>query len=234
MHISTSNVTVIIPAAGVGQRFGSVLPKQYTNVCGIPIIIRTLSTIVSLPFVRSVVIAKSATDVIISELITTHLPQHAEIHLVTGGEQRVDSVLAALQHESVSDSDVVLIHDAVRPLASPSLFMRVLDATITTGAAIPGIPVTDTIKELDVKGAVARTVPRENLRAIQTPQGFRSDVVKQLLQSESNGATDEAMLAERCGIRVTVVDGEPWNIKITTPTDINLVEALLPYNPSLS
>lgn len=226
MDLSQYNVTVIVPAAGVGQRFGSVVPKQYTNVHNTPIIIHTLTTILSLPFVQNIIVAVSPSDTFIQPLLIKHnLSDHA-IHVIHGGAERADTVLAALQHPAIATADCVLVHDAVRPLASSSLFNRILQSTMDYGLAIPGIMVTDTVKEVNEKGAVVRTIPRETMRTIQTPQGFRKDVIQTLLQADSHGATDEAMLAERCGIPVTVVDGEPWNIKVTTGMDITLLEAL--------
>ncbi len=149
-----------------------------------------------------------------------------KVKFVQGGETRYDSVRNAFLSLKPSEG-VVMIHDAARPLLSPELFQRVFDATIAYGAAIPVLPVSETVKEVESEWVV-RTMPRENLFTAQTPQGFQSDVLKAAYSKiNDNRVTDEAMLVEMAGFRVHVVKGERKNIKITEASDIKLAECFL-------
>lgn len=227
MKFSHTTATVIIPAAGIGRRFGSAIPKQYAEVSGVPIIVRTLQTVLSLPYAQTIIVAISPTDTMLSEILAPfHLPLN-RIHILHGGAERVDTVRNAMTHPSATQTDVVIVHDCVRPVASVQLFDRILRATLDFGVAVPGIAVTDTIKSIDDQGAVVHSLSRDSLRAIQTPQGFRKDVVHQILSAPTEGATDEAMLAERCGLPVHVVEGETSNIKVTSTVDVQFLETLV-------
>lgn len=227
MSKGTTSFAVVIPAAGIGSRFGGSLPKQYVAIHGAPIIVRTLRSVLELPGLQRVVVAINPVDTAFGSIIDEYDLAGANLCIVSGGAERANSVRTAMHACMETTADAILVHDAVRPLASPLLFESIVSATIEHGAAIPGIPIFDTIKSVDDKGAVACTVPREALRAIQTPQGFRRDVVAQLLNTDLAGATDEAILAERCGIGVHIVPGEIGNIKITTATDLIVAEALI-------
>lgn len=219
-------LAVIIPAAGIGQRFGGHLPKQYVVLGSLPIIVHTLNTVLALADLHCVVVAKNPADIYLDRVLDEHGIADSRLGIVDGGEQRADSVRAALAHPSVSDADVVLVHDAVRPLASASLFYRIAQATRPGQVVIPGIPISDTLKEVDQE-QVVRTIDRSTVRAVQTPQGFLPVTLRSLYQASTDGVTDEAMLAERMGIPVTIIPGEPWNIKITTPADHALASILI-------
>ena len=150
----------------------------------------------------------------------------AQIDVVAGGAERSASVLAGLRALGAEDQ-VVLVHDAARALAPASLFEAVI-AQVRAGspAVVPGLPVSDTVKVVDEAGRVASTPPRERLRAIQTPQGFRRDVLERA-HADGSSATDDAALVELTGVAVTVIDGDPRAVKVTTPRDLDLARTIL-------
>lgn len=145
---------------------------------------------------------------------------------VTGGASRSESVRAGLAAVPVA-ADVVVVHDAARPLASPALFRAVI-AAVAGGAdgAVPGLAVNDTVKRVGADGAVAETVPRDGLVAVQTPQAFRAEALR-AVHAAGGEASDDAALVEAAGGRVVVVPGEPINLKVTNPADIAVAAALL-------
>ncbi len=148
--------------------------------------------------------------------------------VVKGGRRRQDSVVHGFERVKADETRIVLVHDGVRPLVSRELISRVIEETQRSGAAIPAVPVEDTIKEGD-QGRVVRTLDRSRLYRAQTPQGFSYSILEKALrhaQQEDYYASDEAGLVERLGYPVTLVEGDPRNIKITTPTDLKLAEAL--------
>lgn len=210
----------IVVAAGSGQRFGGSVPKQF-----LPLGDRRVLD-------WSVAGAHEATDGVVLVVGADH-DLAAAVPLadtvVAGGAERSDSVRAGLA-ALPADCDVVVVHDGARPLASPALYAAVIEA-VRGGAdgAIPGLPVTDTIKEVR-DGAVVGTPDRANLVAVQTPQAFRTD---QLRRAHAGGgsATDDAALVERAGGRVVVVPGEADNLKITQPADLAAAEAALARRP---
>ncbi|MBN2266060.1 MAG: 2-C-methyl-D-erythritol 4-phosphate cytidylyltransferase, partial [Candidatus Aminicenantes bacterium] len=151
------------------------------------------------------------------------------VDIVRGGERRQDSVWQGFRLLTASEPEIVLVHDGARPLVGAELISRIVAAARADGAAIPVLPLDDTIKEVK-DGRVSGTVDRSSLARAQTPQGFRYEVLKEALETarrERFYGTDEAALAERAGLAVTAVPGDPRNIKITTPIDISIAEALL-------
>lgn len=221
---------VIIPAAGVGKRFGASLPKQFLPLADRPILVHTVERVLSLPASVRVVIAAHA-DMIqeTSHALAIAGIDNSSVVIVPGGEERQDSVRKALSHAWCHDADVVFVHDAVRPLATHAVFLRVAEAALADGAAIPVVPVTDTIKERSACGLVVATPRRDTLCAVQTPQGFRRGVLQAAhdrAHREGWIGTDDASFVERCQQAVRCVDGEPWNIKITSPSDLHLAEYL--------
>ncbi len=156
---------------------------------------------------------------------------HGADVLVTGGATRAESVRAGIAAVPV-DADVIVVHDAARPLASLALFDAVIDAVTIGGAdgAVPGVPLSDTIKAVDENGHVTSTLDRRTLVAVQTPQAFRADALRRAHELDRNGgsdATDDAVLVEALGATVRVVPGEPDNLKITDPSDLWAAERLL-------
>lgn len=228
-------VIVIIPAAGLGSRMagaatGKAPAKQFTELNGVPVLIHTLRKFASAPGVSEIVIAlrKAEADNFGPRLDKEKF--HKPVRIVEGGEHRQESVSNALQAISAGPEDLVLVHDAVRPFVDREIIASVIDAAQKHGAAIAAVPAVDTIKQVDrtADGAVVNaTIPREHIVLVQTPQGFRFSVLKQAFDEAARDGfigTDEASVVERMGHPVSVVMGSPRNIKITTPSDLELAE----------
>ncbi len=228
---ASSRVGVVIPAGGRGTRFGTDIPKQYLELRGIPILVRTVQTALMVDGLCSLVLAVQCEEIdIVHGLLRTNGCSDSRIHITEGGAERHLSVARGLAHPSLDEADVVLIHDAVRPLASIALYNTVAQAARTHGAAIPVIAVTDTLKRVDDLSVIIETVDRSSMRRAQTPQGFTRDQIRAIYASAIErgiGATDCSSLCEQAGIAVHAVSGEEHNIKITTPFDRALASLLL-------
>ena len=206
---SDVNVWAIVVAAGSGARFGGA--KQYALLGGKRVVDWSLATARAVCGGVVLVVPPDRADI----------PEAAD-HVVAGGDTRSASVragLAALAHET-SDDTVVVVHDAARPFASRSLFDAVI-AAVRSGAdgAVPGLPITDTVKSVGPDGAVAATLDRSHLVTVQTPQAFRLPALREA-HRDAGEATDDAALVEAAGGRVVIVEGETTNRKITTPADL--------------
>lgn len=214
---------VVVPAGGGGERMGGVR-KQYLELAGEPMVLRSLRLFLEHPAFDWVIVALPAEDMAAPPLF---LPEGVTV--VAGGETRGESVgygLAAVPESA----DVVLIHDAARPLVTREVVQRVLDAAASGVGVVPAVPVADTLKRVAGDGAVVETVDRSALWVAQTPQGFpRRMILDAYRQAAERGtvATDDAALVESAGGRVVVVDGDARNIKITTPPDLELAETIL-------
>ncbi len=238
-------VIVIIPAAGMGTRMTSapvlkgkkpVATKQFTELGGVPILIRTLRQFASSPEVAEIYVALRGNEI---AGFRARLEKEAKdtlqksIHLVEGGDHRQHSVANAMGSVSAADDDIILVHDAVRPFITEEIIHEVIRAAQKYGAAIAGLPAVDTVKQVErtADGAlITATLPRERVVLAQTPQGFRYDVLKKAFdEAAADGftGTDEASLVERSGHAVAVVMGSPRNIKITAPGDLDLAEFFL-------
>lgn len=220
-------VAAIIPAAGSGRRLGGGTPKAFRLLAGRTLLRRSADTL-----------AQSVDCIIVAVPADWYEVAAADLHGVTcptrvvvGGATRQDSVVAALC-EFPPEVDVVLVHDAARPLM-PAAVVEAVIAAVRAGApaVVPALPVADTLKSLDGAGRVIRTVDRTALAAIQTPQGFRRDVLERAHAAAPAAATDDAALVEALGIPVVTVPGDPAGFKITTPYDVVLAEALLGARP---
>jgi 2-C-methyl-D-erythritol 4-phosphate cytidylyltransferase len=232
---------VIVPAAGVGTRMAAAQPKQFLELNGLPILIHSLRAFAAVQRVATIYVAVRANEM---ERVTGQIADHAaefgfagRVHVVEGGDNRQESVahaLAALEREQSCDSeDVVLVHDAVRPLIDAATIERTIDAVVEHGAAIVGLPAIDTVKQVErtAHGAlVTSTIPREYVVLAQTPQGFRCGLLRNAFaEAEADGfvGTDEASVVERAGYPVAVVVGSQVNLKITQPGDLALAEFYL-------
>jgi len=216
-------VSAIIVAAGEGKRFGSA--KQFALLQGRPLLDWSLDKFEGHPDVDEIVVVLPD-----MKRKAAYLgPGRKVIAVVSGGPRRQDSVWKGVEALNPERADIVLVHDGVRPLVSRALITRVIEETERKGAAVPAVPVEETIKEVD--GAwVVRTLDRGRLYRIQTPQGFLYPVLKKSLQrarEEGYSGTDEAVLLERTGQKVAVVAGDPRNIKITTTLDLKMAEVWL-------
>ena len=230
-----TRVTAIIPAAGLGTRMGGELPKQFLELEGVPLLIFTLRRLAAAPLITDFIIATRAEDVI-------SLPARLEqenlgrpVRVVRGGDSRQDSVGNALA-EVPRNADLILVHDAVRPLVTREQIERVIAEALSCDAAILGVPAMDTVKEVkraSLPGDVAlitATIPRERVVLAQTPQVFRASLLLEAYaKARQDGVTasDEAGLVERLGRDVHVVAGSERNLKITKPGDMQLAEFFL-------
>jgi 2-C-methyl-D-erythritol 4-phosphate cytidylyltransferase len=216
-------VCAIIVAAGQGRRFGSA--KQFAALKGRPLLDWTLDAFETHPEVDEIVLVLPD-----EKDGARFIGRHPKITaVVRGGRRRQDSVRRGFARVRPGAGEIVLVHDGVRPLVTREVISRVIREAGRCGAAIPAVPVEDTIKEA-VRGKVVRTVDRANLYRVQTPQGFAYAVLDQALRRagpKRPAATDEAALAERAGAEVRVVAGDPRNIKVTIPSDLKLAEAFL-------
>ncbi|QBJ97080.1 2-C-methyl-D-erythritol 4-phosphate cytidylyltransferase [Rhodococcus sp. ABRD24] len=214
-------VVALVPAAGRGVRLGESVPKAFVELGGRSMLRRAVDGLLESGAVDTVVV------IVPEDLIDTaraRLPDGVVV--VAGGEERADSVRAGLS--VVDGAEFVLVHDAARALTPPSLIARVV-AELQAGrtAVIPVLPVSDTIKTVDVLGAVTGTPLRSELRAVQTPQGFTTELLRRAYRDVNGDATDDAGLVERLGERVRTIVGEPEAFKITTPWDLTLARVLL-------
>lgn len=218
-----NKVTVIIVAAGEGQRFGA--PKQFVPLADKPVLEWCIESFETHVQVAQIILVLMS-DVQKKEFMERY---KKVTHVVTGGEHRQDSVFAGFNQIDPSETEYVLIHDGVRPLVSHELISRVIHAAMENGAAIPVIPVEDTVKLVE-GNKILDTLDRTKIRRGQTPQGFSYQVLRTALsraRDEEYFGTDEATLVERIGGEVSLVEGDPKNIKITTPDDLRIAEALI-------
>lgn len=223
-------VAAIVPAAGRGERMGPGGPKALRLLAGTPMLVHAVRSLATARSVDMVVVAAPPDDVQSVRALLADHEMAAEVDVVAGGASRQESVRLALG-TLPAEADVVLVHDAARPLAPAELADDVVRA-IRGGAeaVVPGAPVADTIKEIDMAGQVVRTVDRAMLRGAQTPQGFKRDVLTkahETAEAASGQATDDAGLVELSGRSVVVIPGAEEAFKVTRPIDLVVAEAVL-------
>lgn len=229
MH-SPMRTAAIIPAAGVGARMGSDRVKQFLDFHGKPLLTVTLERFQHCPAIHGIilVVPKDQLDYCVKEIIEPyHLTKVEKV--VEGGARRQDSVRLGIE-ASDGNYDLILIHDGVRPLVDSGLIEKVVAAGERDRAVITALPAKDTIKEVDGNGRVIKTCDRGRLRLVQTPQIFRyGDILKahqRALREGWEAMTDDALLVEKMGIPVRVIEGSETNIKVTTPHDMALARLL--------
>jgi 2-C-methyl-D-erythritol 4-phosphate cytidylyltransferase len=228
-------VFVILPAAGIGTRMAATgaAPKQFTSIGGLPVLVHSLRAFLSVSRVESILIAVRGPEIARVQGLVDDFGLSAKVSVVEGGDNRQHSVGNALAVLACEDDDIVLVHDAVRPLIDVATIERTIDAVIKHGAAIVGLPAVDTIKQVErtADGAIiTSTIPRERIVQAQTPQGARCGLMKRAFaeaEADEFPGTDEASLLERAGVQVAVVAGSARNFKITQPGDIELAEFYL-------
>jgi len=223
----------------VGSAVGAGVPtpKQFLTLAGVPVLVHSLRAFLAVERVAAIYVAVRATEI---DRVRAQVAEHGlanKVHVVAGGDQRQQSVANALasliaEHNS-ADDDIVLVHDAARPLIDADTINRTIDAVAEHGAAIVGLPAVDTIKQVErtAHGAIiTATIPRERIVQAQTPQGARLSLLRQVFaDAAADGflGTDEASLLERAGIEVSVVPGSAKNFKITQHGDLELAEFYL-------
>jgi 2-C-methyl-D-erythritol 4-phosphate cytidylyltransferase len=240
-------VFVILPAAGIGTRMmagaphgadKSAVSKQFLTIGGVPILVHCLRVFAEVQRVAVILVAVRSSEIERVTELVSRFGLDGKVRVVEGGENRQGSVanaLASLQSgdAAATDEDIVLVHDAVRPMIDAATIDRTIDAIQKHGAAIVGLPAVDTIKQVErtADGAIiTSTIPRERVVQAQTPQGARLGLMKQAFAeagSDEFAGTDEASLLERAGIDVWVVPGSARNFKITQPGDLELAEFYL-------
>jgi 2-C-methyl-D-erythritol 4-phosphate cytidylyltransferase len=226
-------VAAIIPAAGVGVRMQSQIPKPYLLLAGKPILAHTLEVFEAVREIQEITVVAHPDDLEYcrEEVIAPHGFKKV-LRLVPGGKERQDSVYHALKTLQQEDPEIILVHDGVRPFITPEHIRRVIKAALRHGGAVMGLPAQDTLKRVNSQGEVIHTLDRKDIWQIQTPQGFQADLLwRAFVEAYSRNfyGTDEASLVEEMGQPVVVIPGDPCNLKITTPEDLQLAEALLPW-----
>ncbi|HYC91776.1 MAG TPA: 2-C-methyl-D-erythritol 4-phosphate cytidylyltransferase [Thermoanaerobaculia bacterium] len=216
-----SGVVVIVPAAGTGSRFGSGVPKQFQPLAGKPLVQHVIERFLLDEHVTRVIVP-------VAEVLLASVKNSERVSFVAGGATRQQSVINGLAE--ADEAELIAVHDAARPLFSPAIFHAVIAAAREAGAALPVIPVADTIHVMNEDATVAQTLDRAMLGAAQTPQCFRAEILREVLERaarEQIEGTDEAGLAVRFGYTVRGVPGDPRNLKITVPEDLELAESYL-------
>ncbi|RFC53561.1 2-C-methyl-D-erythritol 4-phosphate cytidylyltransferase [Brumimicrobium aurantiacum] len=212
--------SVIITAGGIGKRMGSDLPKQYLEVCGLPILMHTINRFYDYDKTFEIIISLPSSFIgFWKELCQKHgfeIPHS----IVEGGKERYHSIQNALKNAT---GEIVLVHDAVRPLVNDFTIENVINKAIEDGAAVPVLPIKSTLR----KGTKneSKHIDRANYWEVQTPQAFRAEILREAYLIEfSSKVTDDASLVEASGKKVQLTEGNEENIKITTPFDLKLVE----------
>lgn len=219
----TSKFAVLV-AGGKGTRMGSAMPKQFLPLLGKPVLYYTiLAFIEAFPDVELILVLPPE-QLSYAQMVLSCFPEGINITIVAGGPTRFHSVQNGLN--VIDKSAIVFIHDGVRPLVSPALIKACYNQAVTLGSAIPVIPVTDSIRNVEEDRSYP--VNRDQLRVIQTPQTFRSDIIIPAYgQLYRDVFTDEATVAEAYGASIHLISGDRSNLKVTTPEDIIIAEALL-------
>ena len=216
------DIAVIIPAGGSGTRMGGRTPKQFLRIGGSAILVRSVKAFDRIPDVKQIIVAVPVKYRKRTERILRDAGCRKVTAVVTGGRERQDSVRRALAGVAGAPT-LILIHDAVRPLVSRTVILAVIDAAQRWGAAVAGIRVRDTVKCEGKRGFFTSTLPRRLLWAVQTPQGFRRELIERAHRAAHRAGylgTDDASLVERLGTPVRIVEGSSRNIKITTRDDL--------------
>ncbi len=228
----------IVPAAGLGKRFGASVRKPFADVAGAPLLIYSLKRLQEEKSVVEIIPVLREEDMKMGlELIEANNLSKVK-QIAPGGKERQDSVRNALR--LINDECLILIHDGARPLVSAGLIARLLQeikgadsARTRVDGVVPGLPMKETLKEVNTEGLVLSTVKRDKFLAIQTPQIFPFKIIKKAYDAalrDGFHATDDSALVERTGGRVRVIKGDPFNIKVTTPEDMDIVEYVLAKN----
>jgi 2-C-methyl-D-erythritol 4-phosphate cytidylyltransferase len=225
--MQSETVVCIIAAAGRGVRFGRELPKSFHSVSGSTLLARSIRSLEEWGGVsRYVVMVPEGWEERARDELGRELPGLA-CEVLPGGESRQESVSRGLA--AVEDADIVIVHDACRPIVSPALVARVVEAAREHGAAVPALEATDTLGRLRDE-TIEAIVPRERVVVIQTPQAFTLDVLRSAFATADEtirSSTDESSLVLAAGLPVRAVEGERWNIKVTVREDLEIVADLL-------
>jgi 2-C-methyl-D-erythritol 4-phosphate cytidylyltransferase/2-C-methyl-D-erythritol 2,4-cyclodiphosphate synthase len=222
-------IAAVVAAGGQGTRIGSSLPKQFLELDGKPVLLRTVERILELDNLLQVVVAAPAGRLRDARAVLSQKSRQVPIIFVRGGRERQESVHRAVLRVR-RDADLILVHDAVRPLCDLATMRRVIEAARLKGGAVPALSPSETIQRVSRRGWIIKTPPREELHSIQTPQCFHAAILRSALdRARKMGfvGTDESSVVRWAGRPVAVVPGSPDNIKITRPMDFEIAERLL-------
>jgi 2-C-methyl-D-erythritol 4-phosphate cytidylyltransferase len=222
--------SAIIVAAGSGKRFGAEIPKQFVELSGKPILIHTLEKFDQCKEIGEIILVLSSSETSGFLKVIEKYPIKKLAKIVAGGKTRAESVSKGFQAIRPQNSEIVVIHDGARPLVSVKEISNTILRAAEKGAACLVAPVTDTIKRV-FNETITQTIDRNELRRALTPQAFKFEILKRAFAESKidETATDECYLVEKLGIEISVVEGSSRNIKITSPEDIAVAEALLKY-----
>lgn len=227
----TQEVFVVIVAGGQGTRMGTAMPKQFLSLRGKPVLYHTIRAFSEALPQAHIVLVLPEHQISYAQMVLQAFPERIELTIVAGGATRYHSVQNGLS--AVPDDAIVMVHDGVRPLLSAELISRCFSQAQKFGSAIPAIPVADSMRVLLQDGS-SEPVDRSQMRIIQTPQTFKASILLPAMrQPYSEVFTDEATVVEAAGGKVHLVEGEKQNLKITTPEDLLIAEALLSATENL-
>ena len=219
------SIKVIIPASGSGVRFGSKTPKQFLKIDGMEILAKTISIFHSVKLIDEIIISTKKEYFNKIKSIIKKNNFFKVIKIVEGGKLRQDSVYKGLMNLNCEDKDFILVHDAVRPFISPKKIIELIREVKIHKCVILGLPVNETIKKIDKNFFVNKTIEREDLYSIQTPQAFQYGILKKSFEKVMKDkfiGTDESSIVEHSGFKVKIIEGEKGNIKITVKEDLNV------------
>lgn len=221
---NSTPIFVVIVAGGQGARMGMALPKQFLEINGKPILYHTIAAFAeALPQAQIVLVLPEA-EISKLQMVLQHFAQRIELSVVIGGNTRYDSVKNGLK--GLPEDSIILVHDGVRPFITHSIIQNCIETAISTGSAIPAIKVVDSVRVLSASGS--SPINRDMLRIIQTPQTFKGSILlPAFAQDYQSNFTDEATVVENMGHKITLVEGDKNNIKITVPEDLQLAELIL-------
>ena len=222
-------IWAVIPAAGVGERYSSDIPKQYLSLNGMPVLLHSINKFVKLDEIHEILVALNPDDEFWQKLNFSH----PKVKTINGGPERCNSVNSALEELSgrAENGDWILVHDAVRPCISDFDLNKIIEMIHDEDVGgLLACPILDTIKEVGDNLDVLKTIPREGLWSAMTPQIFRYELLKKALNAVLNSArsvTDEAKAIELIGLTPRIIEGDKTNIKITHPSDMVLAESII-------
>ena len=229
-------VSVIFPAAGAGRRMKADRNKVLLELSGVPILLRTLRRFSAVPAVAELIVVVAKDEIAFVEGMLEKAQGLKPWRVVQGGAERQYSIANGMEHLA-ADADIVLVHDAARPLVSLAAIEAVISAAREKGAAIAAVRAKNTIKVVGEDGHVEATPARASLWEVQTPQGFRREILQRAYEKAAQDGflgTDDASLVERIGEAVFVVESDYGNLKITTPEDLWMAEALLAHSEKIT
>lgn len=229
MNKCEKQVFVLITAAGKGTRMNMEIFKQYIEIDGIPILARTIQAFQDCEMVDDIILVVNPDDIVYCKKNIVDLYGFDKVSIITaGGKTRQQSVYNGLKQINEKNS-IILIHDGVRPFISEDSIIKCIEAAVEFGGACVAVPVKDTVKSVNEEGFIDKTLDRSRLWSVQTPQAFRYEMIYEAYRSADEVgfiATDDAMVAERLGHMLKIVQGSYFNIKITTEEDLILAEAI--------